>query len=100
MITYCFLGLLQESPEEQHTFYHACTEDDVELKQSYHKQYYPRTLAVLKDHVAGKIDELNELGVLSVMNFVKRHPRLPLLENHNQFVFEIFDAVHECLKTS
>jgi hypothetical protein len=69
------------------------------LKQSYHEQFYPQTLAALKDHVGYIVDQLNDLSLLSVRDFVNRHPRLPLIESHNEFIWDIFDLVQTNLET-
>lgn len=87
-------------PIEQQAFYAACLEGNDVLKQSYHTQFYQQTLEALKQHVNYIIDELNDLSLLSWREFARRHPRLPLLERHNEFVLDIFDLVLQNLETT
>ena len=92
--------ILQNSDDEQQTFYNACISGDYDLKQSYHEQYYHLTLETLKKHVDDTIDVINDLSLLSWLEFSRRYPRLPLLESHNEFVFDIFDLVQQKLETA
>jgi hypothetical protein len=70
------------------------------LKKSYHEEYYPMTLEAVKKHVDYIIDAINDLSLLSWAEFSRRHPRLPLLESHNEFVFDIFDIVQQKLEAA
>ena len=98
-VSHWFSSLRCQSPIEQQAFYQACISHDESLKQIYHAQYYPETLATLKKHVDYIVTELNELSLLSYKDYVKRHPRLPLLSRHNEFVWDFFDLVQENLDT-
>lgn len=55
------------------------------------------TFQAVKKHVDYIIDEINDLSLLSWKEFSRRHPRLPLLESHNEYVFDIFDLVQQKL---
>ena len=79
-------------------FYQACIEGDTNLKQRYHNQYCQITREALKSHVNEIIDVINDLSLLSWREFSRRHPRLPLLESHNEYVFDIFDLVLQKLE--
>eukprot|EP00804_Cyclotella_cryptica_P012807 CCRYP_010569-RA/>CCRYP_010569-RA protein AED:0.07 eAED:0.07 QI:164/1/1/1/0/0.5/2/544/443 len=89
--------LAKNSNEQQQAFYRACISGDEATKQSYHNQYYPQTLAALQEHVDGMTKKLNELSVFSWQTDFKRHPRLPLLSKHNEFIWETFELVRQRL---
>jgi hypothetical protein len=89
--------LFMQNPNEQRVFYQAHITGDEALKQSYHNQYYPQTLAVLRKHVDYLNTELEELSEFSWKKDINRHPRLPLLLRHNEFVRSIFEVVQQNL---
>ena len=68
-------------------------------KRMYHEKYFHQTHAVLQKHVHYLVNELDELSESS--NWRKkdmdRHPRLPLLTKHNEYVRTILDLVQENL---
>lgn len=75
---------------------------DEDTKQYYHEQYFAQTLAVLQKHVDYLVNELDDLSESSWRKTFRkdqqnRHPRLPLLLRHNNFVREIFELVQENL---
>jgi hypothetical protein len=70
---------------------------DDESKQSYHRQNYPQTLKVLSKHVDSLTQSLNELAVFSWQTDLSRHPRLPLLSRHNEFIWDTFELVRQYL---
>ena len=91
--------LTKVSPNDQQTFYQACMSgDDEATKQSYYNQYFAQTLATLKQHVDYIVNELDELS-LGLETQMKqgedaiRHPRLPLIISHNEFVSNTFEVV-------
>ncbi|KAL7528092.1 hypothetical protein ACHAXR_002264 [Thalassiosira sp. AJA248-18] len=88
---------LDLSPTEQQAFYQAHMSGDEALKQSYHDQYFPQTLSVLQKHVDYLVNELEELSENTWRKDVERHPRLPLLMRHNEFVHETFELVQQSL---
>lgn len=73
------------------------------VKQNYHTQYFPQTLGALQKHVDYLVNELEELSENSWRRTFRkgetRHPRLPLLMRHNEFVRETFEAVQQNLDT-
>jgi hypothetical protein len=70
---------------------------DEALKQIYHDKHFANTLAVLKKHVAYLVTELEETSEFHWKKDVDRHPRLPLLLRHNEFVRGTFEVVQETL---
>lgn len=84
--------------DDPQIFYQACIEGNTDLKQNYHDQYYQITMEALKTHVNEVIDVINDLSLLSWREFSRRYPRLPLLESHNEYVFDIFDLVLQKLE--
>ena len=90
------------NPEEQRAFYQAHMTGDGTTKQRLHEQYYPRTLAVLQNHVEDLLNEVEELGFgieaqIDQGQDAERHPRLPLLMRHNDFVKETLELVQKNL---
>lgn len=74
---------------------------DEASKQYYHEQYFAQTLAVLRKHVDYLMNELDDLSESSWRKTFRkdnhRHPRLPLILRHNNFVREIFELVQQHL---
>ena len=66
---------------------------DEVTKQSYHEQYFTQVHSKLQKHVDYLVNELEELGQNSWRKDIDKHPRLPLLMKHNDFVLEIFERV-------
>ena len=89
------------SLEEQQAFYQAHMSGDEATKQYYHEEYFPQTLAVLQTHVDYLMNELDDLSESSWRKTFRkdqhRHPRLPLILRHNNFVREIFELVQQNL---
>ena len=70
---------------------------DEELKQRYHDQYFTSTLEALQKHVSYLSTELEEMSEFRWRKDINRHPRLPLLLKHNEYVRGTFEAVQESL---
>lgn len=90
------------SYEEAQTFYQCVMSGDDATKQNYHSQYFVRTLESLKEHVDFIVEELDELGLGLETQMAQgqdaiRHPRLPLILKHNEFVLETFERVQQKL---
>ena len=88
------------SPEDQQAFYHACMTGDEGTKQSYHEKFFVNTHSKLQQHVNFLINELDELGLGLEIQVAQgqdseRHPRLPLIMRHNQFVSDTFERVKQ-----
>lgn len=98
---YATMGVMLQSPEEQRAFYQAHVTGDEATKQSYHEQYFSQTLPVLQKHVDYLVNELDELSENSWRRTFRkgdvRHPRLPLLLRHNEFVRTTMELVQEKL---
>jgi len=95
-----------QSPAEQQQFHQACMVGDEATKAGYHDQYFPQTLSALREHVAFILNELEELATWqqSVQDKERhadldatRHPRLPLIKRHNEFVKYSFQLVQQNL---
>ncbi|KAL7539451.1 hypothetical protein ACHAWF_006409 [Thalassiosira exigua] len=84
--------------ENKQAFYQAHMIGDEATKSNYHQQYFPQTLAVLQKHVNYIVGELEELRVWqATVKDTGRHPRLPLIMRHNDFVRNIFQLVKQNL---
>jgi hypothetical protein len=68
-------------------------EGDWEAKQALHQEYYPKTSALLLEHIDTFIDQLDRLSAKGDGKDVSEHPRLPLIMKHNEFVRNTFLAV-------
>jgi hypothetical protein len=100
VILYQELGKV--SRPDQESFYQACMNGNEEIKQGYCSQYWDQILFELQDHVNSLINELEELeiGLLTQSEMgqdSERHPRLPLLKRHNEFVKNVFDSIEVAL---
>jgi len=94
--------LLKVSPDEQQSFYQAHTSGDEGTKASYHEQYFAQTYQAIQSHVTYILNEINELGIgietqMAQGQDAQRHPRLPLIMGHNEFVKMTFDNVQKNL---
>jgi hypothetical protein len=87
----------QISPADRLAFYRAHATDDEATKRAHHERCLPKTLATLRKHVDYLVNELEELSENSWRKDVQRHPRLPLLMRHNEFVKGIFERVQQQL---
>ena len=92
-----FLYLQETDPTTMHNFYQAHINGDVETKQAMHNQYYGATLEKLNKHVDDFLLELDALQQKGEGKSVDEHPRLPLIQSHNEFVRETFWKVKEQL---
>lgn len=100
VILYQELGKV--SHQDQESFYLACVGGDGDTKQNYLNQYWDQTLFELQDHVNKLMNELEELeiGLVTQVDMGQdsgKHPRLPLLMRHNEFVKDIFENVETAL---
>ncbi|KAL9188877.1 hypothetical protein ACHAXT_011367 [Thalassiosira profunda] len=86
------------SPSDQQAFYQAHINGDEATKANYHQQYFAQTLGALQNHVSYILNELDERAVWerTSMDTVK-HPRLPLIMTHNEFVRGTFLLVQQNL---
>ena len=91
----------KKSPSDQAAFYQACVAGDVATRQGYHHQHFSETLAILSKHVDSLVIELDELSENSWRRTFRkgdeRHPRLPLLLRHNEFVRSTMELVQQNL---
>ena len=90
--------MLKVSPEEQQQFYQACMSGDEDTKGMFHNQYLAQTFRVVGSHVDYILNELEELGIGLETQIAQgqdktKHPRLPLIQRHNEFVKVTFDNV-------
>jgi len=84
--------------QEQAAFYQAHCSGDEGTKAGYHQQYFARTLGALRSHVDYVLGELDELATWQATKLdAGRHPRLPLIVRHNEFVRNTFEMVRQNL---
>lgn len=88
---------LASNRQAQQAFYQAHMTGDAETKSAYHQQYFPETLASLREHVDTFLVQLDELSAKAAGKDFNEHPRLPLIIRHNDFVKETFQAVKASL---
>eukprot|EP00584_Thalassiosira_punctigera_P021845 CAMPEP_0172573862 /NCGR_PEP_ID=MMETSP1067-20121228/136410_1 /TAXON_ID=265564 ORGANISM="Thalassiosira punctigera, Strain Tpunct2005C2" /NCGR_SAMPLE_ID=MMETSP1067 /ASSEMBLY_ACC=CAM_ASM_000444 /LENGTH=448 /DNA_ID=CAMNT_0013366481 /DNA_START=977 /DNA_END=2323 /DNA_ORIENTATION=- len=97
VLLYEELGKVSEG--QQTAFYQAHLMGDDATKAAYHNDYFAETLAVLQTHVDSLLEELGALGLwqLTYDQTSGRHPRLPLIMRHNEFVKNTFALVQQNL---
>lgn len=90
---------LHQNDLNQHKqqLYQAHIHSDYETKQVLHTQYYPQTLQALQHHVTDFLTQLDDLSVKASNMDITTHPRLPLIQKHNDFVKQTFLAVQSQL---
>ena len=88
---------LTRDRDQQQAFYNAHMTGDFVSKQEFHQQYFPLTLKAIQKHVNYFLIELEELSENSWRKDIERHPRLPLIMAHNEFVKNTFERVQENL---
>lgn len=77
--------------EIQQGFYEAHMNGDHDTKQSYHEHYFAETSAALREHVDTFLEELDKLSNNAAgRGDLNRHPRLPLIQRHNEYVKKTF----------
>lgn len=81
---------LANEPEQQQAFYNAHVNGDYDTKQQYHQHYFQQTLGSLQNHVNNFLGELDQLSRKADGKNVREHPRLPLIQGHNEFVKQTF----------
>lgn len=89
--------LLESNPDEQQAFYQAHMNDDFETKDAIHSQYYEQTSAALINHIDTFLQSLDELSEKAAGRDLNVHPRLPLIQKHNEFVKNTFLTVRDRL---
>jgi hypothetical protein len=82
--------ILERDPGQRQTFYDAHMDGDYQTKQAYHDQYYVETSAALINHVDTFLNQLDDLAQQTIGRDLSVHPRLPLIQQHNDFVRETF----------
>ncbi len=87
----------QISSDDGLAFYRAHMAGDEATKWVYHNQCLPDALSTLRRHVDYLVNELKELSKNYWKKDVSRHPRLPLLMRHNDFVKNTFERVQQQL---
>ena len=95
VVLYQFLG--REDRATQNAFYEAHMNGDLDTKSAIHEHYAEDTLGVLSRHVDDFLRELDDLLEKAESRDVEDHPRLPMIQRHNEFVKETFQRVQACL---
>lgn len=86
---------------EQQAFYQAHVTCDEAAKERFHQQYFSQTLGAVQGHVNYVLGELDELSTWQANTpDTGRHPRLPLIMNHNLFVRNVFEMVQQYINSS
>ena len=87
--------ILSNNRPAQEEFFNACVNGDESTKSAYHQQYMGETIKKLKNHVDKFLKDLDDLEKKAASKDLEKHPRLPLIVGHNQFVRQTFSAVKE-----
>lgn len=87
--------ILSGNRQAQKEFYDACMNGDENTKSAYHQQYLGQTIGKLKAHVDKFLGDLDDLTKKAEMKDLDKHPRLPLIMAHNEFVRQTFLRVKE-----
>mmetsp|Transcript_29186 Transcript_29186/g.47904 ORF Transcript_29186/g.47904 Transcript_29186/m.47904 type:complete len:365 (+) Transcript_29186:2-1096(+) len=87
--------ILSSNWQSQKEFYNACMNGDTATKSAFQQQYLGEVMTRLKTHVDGFLNNLDELSVKASEKDLEKHPRLPLIVAHNDFVRETFLRVKE-----
>jgi hypothetical protein len=95
VLLYQILGDLD--PTQQQTFYYAHTSRDYVTKQELHNQYYRHTSSALLQHIDAFVKQLDALSKKVIGRDPAAHPRLPLIQRHNEFVKDSFLKVRSRL---
>jgi len=88
---------LMGNKEMQQAFYQAHMQGDVDTKRQIHQQYFLQTSTALKAHVDSFLESLDDLADRAKDKDPAQHPRLPLIQKHNEFVKTTFLRVKERL---
>ena len=79
----------------QREFYTACITNDTQLKSEYHAMYIGQTMMKLKNHVDTFLKDLDDLYDKARAKDVMKHPRLPLILAHNNYIQSTFMTVKD-----
>lgn len=79
-----------ELGETLQAFYQAHMSGDNDTKQAIHEHYYPQTLEALRNHVDTFLECLERLSNKAAGRDLNKHPRVPLIMKHNDFVKQTF----------
>jgi len=91
VILYTILEDIEDDDRQtQRAFYQACMNGDVDTKNAIHQQYFHMTSRVIQIHVNSFIEELDQLTEKASKMDINKHPRVPLILEHNQFVKQTF----------
>mmetsp|Transcript_81479 Transcript_81479/g.236249 ORF Transcript_81479/g.236249 Transcript_81479/m.236249 type:complete len:468 (+) Transcript_81479:150-1553(+) len=88
-----YLGLSQGGNLDLQKLVRAHAEVDSQTKMALHQQYWPQTAQALYEHIEGFLQQLEELSAVAQSMDINSHPRLPLIQKHNEFVKESFMRV-------
>lgn len=81
--------------QAQREFYTACTTNDTQLKSDYHAMYMSQTMIKLKNHVDTFLQDLDDLYDKARTKDAMKHPRLPLILAHNDYIRSTFITVKD-----
>ena len=87
--------LLGSNEEVKEAFYDAHMNDDFNTKGAIHQQYLPKTSALLKTHIDTFLKRLDLLSANAEKMDASKHPRIPVILRHNEYVRQTFLKVKE-----
>ena len=74
-------------------FVNAHLQGDANAKNGYHQKYFALTHKALSRHVQSVLDQVEDLKSKTLGSDASRHPRLPLIQRHNDWVLDTFRKV-------
>jgi len=92
-----YAKVLANKPGPRKQFYNAHMSGDANTKAAIHHEYFLETTTEIKNHVDTFLFQLDELSRKAVGQNMGRHPRLPLILRHNDFIRHTFVRVKERL---
>lgn len=88
---------INEMSAEANGLRQAVASGDETTKSQFHDQYWQYTKDELQKHVDGLLGDLDQWSAKACSYDLSKHPRVPLILQHNNFVREIFLRVKENL---
>jgi len=85
--------VLRNKPDVRQQFYNAHIQGDGATKQAIHDAFIMETSSRVKAHVDQFLEQIDALNNKTIGKDVSKHPRLPIIMEHNDFVRTTFEAV-------
>jgi len=90
--------LQNNDPNAAQQFYTACQNNDEGTKEQYKGEWFPYTLAALKNHVYSILSDAENFTMKAQSYDLNVHPRVPVIVAHNQLVTQTFTMTASLLE--